>query len=76
MSLVNVRISGQAEEALTTLTADGTSVSDAVRRALIDSARLQRRHQLRAEALRSMEDPGDRAKVQQVWDEWSDVHQG
>lgn len=73
MALVNVRINGEAEEALEALTADGTTVSEAVRRALLDSLLLRRRAQMRDEALRELADPDDRAAVQRVMDEWADV---
>lgn len=70
---MNVRISGEAEQALAALTADGTTVSDAMRRALVDSLLLRRRAQMRDEALREVADPDDSAAVQRVMDEWADV---
>lgn len=76
MAIVNVRISGEAEEALAELTADGTSVSDAVRRALLESVQLRRREQMRADARRAMADPADREAVRRAMEEWSDVDPG
>ena len=76
MAVVNVRISGEAEEALRALTADGVTVSEAVRRALLESVRLRRREQLRAEALRAMADPDDRAAMRAALEEWADVGPG
>lgn len=76
MSHVNVRITGTAQEALAALTADGTTVSEAVRRALLDSLQLRQREQMRTEALRALADPDDRAAVRQVFEEWADVGQG
>lgn len=76
MGIVNVRISGEAERALEELTADGTSTSDAVRRALVDAVMLRRRERMRAEALRSMADPADREAVRQAMEEWADVDPG
>ena len=73
MSLVNVRISGAAETALQELTANGLSVSEAVRDALVMAARLRRREQMRVEALRAMADPDDRAAVRRVMEDWDDV---
>ncbi|WP_068433105.1 hypothetical protein [Piscicoccus intestinalis] len=73
MGLVNVRIQGEAEAALAELTADGTTVSDAVRRALLESAQLRRRERMRADALRAMNDSDDRAAMRQVMNEWADV---
>ena len=76
MAIVNVRVSGEAEQALTELTADGTSTSDAVRRALLESVQLRRREQMRAEARRAMADPADREAVRQAMAEWADVEPG
>lgn len=76
MGIVNVRISGEAEQALQELTADGTSTSEAVRRALLDAVALRRREQMRAEALRSMADPADREALRQAMEEWADVDPG
>jgi Arc/MetJ-type ribon-helix-helix transcriptional regulator len=76
MGIVNVRISGEAEQALKELTADGTSTSDAVRRALLDAVTLRRREQMRAEALRSMADPADREALRQAMEEWADLDPG
>lgn len=76
MAIVNVRISGDAEQALAELTADGTSTSDAVRRALLESVQLRRRAQMRDEARRAMADPADREAVRRAMEEWRDVDQG
>lgn len=73
---MNVRISGEAEEALAELTADGTSTSEAVRRALLDSVLLRRRQQMRDEARRAMADPADRDAVREAMQEWADVDEG
>ncbi len=73
---MNVRISGEAERALAELTADGTSTSDAVRRALLDSVLLRRRQRMRDDARRAMEDPADREAVRQAMEEWGDVDEG
>lgn len=71
-----MRIQGAAEAALAELTADGTAVSDAVRRALLESAQLRRRERTRTDARRAMNDPDDRAVMRQVVDEWADVSAG
>jgi hypothetical protein len=47
-------------------TADGTTVSTAVRAALIDAARVRAVESLRAEAAALAEDPVDRAEASQV----------
>ncbi|MFK5633683.1 MULTISPECIES: hypothetical protein [unclassified Ornithinimicrobium] len=76
MAIVNVRISGEAEQALAELTADGTSTSEAVRRALLDAVQLRRREEMRLDARRAMADPADREAVRRAMEEWSDVDQG
>lgn len=73
---MNVRISGEAEQALAELTADGTSTSDAVRRALLDSVLLRRRQRMRDDARRAMEDPADREAMRRAMEEWADVDEG
>jgi len=55
-----------AERALAVLTADGTSVSIAVRSALIEAARNRAQQQLRAEAEAVAADPADRSEAAQV----------
>jgi Arc/MetJ-type ribon-helix-helix transcriptional regulator len=57
MAVVTFRTDEQTDEALAMLTADGTSVSEAIRRALADALRQERRRQMREEALRDMADP-------------------
>lgn len=76
MGIVNVRISGEAEQALKELTADGTSTSDAVRQALLDAVMLRHRRQMQAEALLSVADPADREATRQAMKEWADVDPG
>lgn len=76
MGVVNVRISGDAERALAELTADGTTTSEAVRRALLDSLHLRRRERMRLEVLAAMEDPADREAVRRAMEEWADVEPG
>ncbi|SOC56741.1 hypothetical protein [Ornithinimicrobium cerasi] len=76
MGVVNVRISGEAEQALAELTADGTSTSEAVRRALVEAVRLRRRETMRLDARRAMADPSDREAVRRAMEEWADVDQG
>lgn len=76
MGVVNVRISGEAERALAELTADGTSTSEAVRRALVDAVQLRRREEMLLDARRAMADPADREAVRRAMDDWADVDQG
>jgi hypothetical protein len=66
MAVVNFRTDDQSERALAELTADGSTVSDAIRRALVDAARLRRREQMRRESLEIAGSPDDVAESRQV----------
>lgn len=66
MAVVNFRTDGPAERALAELTADGSSVSDAIRQALVDAVRFRRREQMRRESLAAASDPSDLAESRQV----------
>jgi hypothetical protein len=66
MAVVNFRTDELSERALAELTADGTSVSDAIRQALVDAVRLRRREQMRRESLAAANDPADLAESRQV----------
>ena len=46
--------------------ADGSTVSDAIRQALVDAARLRRRAQMRSESLEVMQNAADRAESRHV----------
>lgn len=63
---ITFRADGDAERALDVLTADGTSVSNAVRAAIIDSARRITAQRLRDEAAALAADPEDRAEAARV----------
>ena len=63
---ITFRPDDDAAQAPEVLTRDGTSVSTAVRAALIDAARNRARVQLRAEAEALVADDGDRAEAAQV----------
>lgn len=63
---ITFRPDADAERALAVLTRDGTTVSSAVRAALIDAARLRAGSVLRAEAEALAADPQDRAEAAQV----------
>jgi hypothetical protein len=63
---ITFRPDEDAERALAVLTADGTTVSTAVRSALIAAARSQARVRLRAEAEAVAGDTADRAEAAQV----------
>jgi len=63
---ITFRPDEDAERALAVLTADGTTVSTAVRSALIDAARVRAEQRLRAEAEALAADAADRAEAAQV----------
>jgi hypothetical protein len=60
---ITFRPDDDTQRALAALTADGTSVSTAVRSALIDAARARAATALRVEALDLADDEGDRAEA-------------
>ena len=66
MAVLNFRTDERSERALTELTADGTTTSEAIRQALVDAVRLRRREQMRAESLELMGDEYDRAESRRV----------
>lgn len=66
MAVVNFRTDARAERALAELTADGSSVSEAIRQALVDAVRLRRREQMRRESLEVLNDAGDLAESHRV----------
>lgn len=59
MSTLTIRTDAQVEEALAALTSGGLSRSEAVRAAIIEAERTQRRARLRAEAEQLRDDPED-----------------
>ena len=63
---ITFRPDEEALLALSVLTQDGTSVSTAVRRALIEAARARAQERLRTEAAALAADPEDRAEAAQV----------
>jgi hypothetical protein len=63
---ITFRPDGDARRALAVLTQDGTSVSTAVRAALIDAAKAVAQDRLRAEAAALAADDTDRAESAQV----------
>ncbi len=73
MPVVNFRTDEPSERALAELTADGASVSEAVRRALIDAVRLRRREQMRRESLQAANDRDDVAESRRVAEEMDDL---
>lgn len=66
MAVINFRTDDRAEQALAELTADGSTVSDAIRQALVDAVRLRRREQMRRESLELSADSADVAESRRV----------
>jgi hypothetical protein len=73
VAVVNFRTDEAAERALAELTADGSSVSDAIRQALVDAVRLRRREQMRRESLEAANDAADRKEARQVLKEMDEL---
>jgi hypothetical protein len=73
MSVVNFRTDERSERALAELMVDGSSASDAIRRALVDAVRLRRREQMRAESRALMNDDADRVESRQVLSEMDEL---
>lgn len=73
MAVVNFRTDPRAERALAELTADGSTVSEAIRQALVDAVRLRRREQMRRESLEASNDPADIAESRQVLKEMDEL---
>jgi ribonuclease BN (tRNA processing enzyme) len=66
MAVLNFRTDARSEKALAELMADGSTASDAIRRALVDAVRLRRREQMRAESRALASDDVDRAESRRV----------
>ena len=69
MPVVNFRTDQRSEQALAELTADGSSVSEAIRQALVDAVRLRRREQMRRESLEASADLSESRQVLAEMDE-------
>jgi Arc/MetJ-type ribon-helix-helix transcriptional regulator len=63
---ISVRLDADAQRALEWLMSRGASRSEAIRQALIRSAREARREQMRADAERIGNDPHDRAVIAEI----------
>jgi hypothetical protein len=73
VAVVNFRTDEPTDRALAELTADGVTVSEAIRRALLDSVQLRRREQMRRESLEVLADPADLAESRRVRSELDDL---
>jgi hypothetical protein len=66
MTVVNFRTDDAADRALEELTAYGTSVSAAIRQALLDSVTLRARVRMREESARLVDDAADLAESRAI----------
>ncbi|KFF58531.1 hypothetical protein JF66_17940 [Cryobacterium sp. MLB-32] len=66
MAIVNFRTDEVTQQALDELTADGATVSAAIRQALLDAARQRRRDLMRRESTALKNDPADLAESRAV----------
>ncbi len=73
MSVVNFRTDERTDRALAELTADGSTVSEAIRQALVDAVRLRRREQMRRESLQIARDKDDLAESRRVLAEMDEL---
>ena len=73
MAVVNFRTDERSQRALDELTADGSTVSVAIRQALVDAARLRRREQMRNESAGLLDDAVDLAESRAVLKEMDDL---
>jgi hypothetical protein len=73
MTVVNFRTDARSDRALAELTADGSTTSEAIRKALVDAVRLRRREQMRAESLGLHDDADDRAESRRVLKEMDEL---
>lgn len=73
MTVVNFRCDPATEALLQSLAVEGESRSDTIRRAIHDAVKLQRRDQMRAEALACAQDPEDLAESKAVLEDLADL---
>jgi hypothetical protein len=73
MTIINVRTDARTDAALAQLTADGTSRSEAIRRAIIDAAREANARRLREESQRLRNDPDDLAEMRRIQELMEDL---
>lgn len=73
MAVLNFRTDERTDRALATLTADGSTVSEAIRQALVDAVRLRRREKMREESRALANDPTDLAESRRVLEEMDEL---
>jgi hypothetical protein len=76
MTVVNFRTDGDAQRALDELTADGTTVSAAIRQALLDSVVMRKRARMRLESLEVVDDPADLAESRAILAHMEQLREG
>ncbi|CAN5364826.1 hypothetical protein BH11ACT5_BH11ACT5_03340 [soil metagenome] len=76
MTVVNFRTDAEAQHALDELTADGTSVSAAIRQALLDSVVMRKRAQMRRESLEVVDDEADLAESRAILAHMEELREG
>lgn len=72
VATVTFRTDESADRALAELTADGSTVSEAIRQALVDAVRLRRRAEMRRQSLELAHDPEDLAESRRVLEEMAE----
>jgi hypothetical protein len=73
MAVVNFRTDERTDRALAELTADGSTLSAAIRQALVDAVRLRRRERMRQESVQVLKDEDDLAESRQVLEEMDEL---
>ena len=73
MAIVNFRTDDLSQQALDELTAEGATVSAAIRQALLDAARQKRRDLMRRESTALLDDAADRAESRAVLRDLDDL---
>jgi predicted transcriptional regulator len=76
MTVVNFRTDDEAQRALDELTADGTSVSAAIRQALLDSVIMRKRARMRRESLELVDDPDDLGESRAILAHMEELREG
>lgn len=76
MTVVNFRTDADAQRALDELTADGTSISAAIRQALLDSVVMRKRDRMRRESLELADDAADLAESRAILAHMEQLREG
>lgn len=76
MTVVNFRTDADAQRALDELTADGTSISAAIRQALLDSVVMRKRDRMRRESLELVDDAADLAESRAILAHMEQLREG